>query len=419
MTAKQLQNRLKKSSVFFATFSLWQDGRRMPTNGSVEPFRDFLLRYKVKRFILLDQPVPGSETVLPRYERYGQGRLHPTIIRASWIFYMLIPLLRLVNFNSTQVIFKIRDALSVILWGITDIATYDYFVGLESVNALCGVFLKKLGKVKRVIYYVSDYSPNRYPNRIFNSVYLWLDRQAVQLSDYVWDVSQAMQPARIQAGLDAKFSYKVLHVPNGVFNDQLSRPKGSADKYACCFMGTLGPENGPDVAIKALSIVQKKFPKASLHVIGGSTTAFGWLSKVARKYKVADRVKHYGFVPRSVDMTQIMNKCGIGLAPYRSIAGSARWYGDAGKIRAYCAAGLAVISSPVPPLGQYVKQRGAAIVTDDTPKAFAQSIIDVLSDKKAYQRLRTNAFALAQKNTWNREFYSAFARIQQYENKKN
>lgn len=61
--------------------------------------------------------------------------------------------------------------------------------------------------------------------------------------------------------------------------------------------------------------------------------------------------------------------------------GSARKYGDATKIRAYTAAGLPVITTSVPPLGKDIQKAGAGIVVDDTPEAFAQVIIKVLTTR--------------------------------------
>ena len=50
------------------------------------------------------------------------------------------------------------------------------------------------------------------------------------------------------------------------------------------YMGTLGQENGPDVAIEALALVKQKFPDANLHVIGGIEKETTWLKKLLKKY---------------------------------------------------------------------------------------------------------------------------------------
>jgi len=403
----------KDTSVLFATFSLWTGGKRMPTNGSVEPLRDFLVP-RIRKLVLIDQLVPSSEDVLHKIEVY-EDRKHTYIpYWPSWWFGILKPILYLRNTNGTHISFKIRDFLSIIDWTTRDATVFDYFIGLESINTLAGIFLRKLGKVKTVIYYVSDYSPNRYKNRWFNRIYLMLDRYCARHSDFIWDVSRAIHKARVGAGLIASESAPVIHVANGLFPNQISiAPVEKVIKNSIVFMGTLGPENGPDVVIRALSRIRKVFPDATLHIIGGTKESFSWLEPIMNDYNQSDAVVFHGFVPSAQEMSKIMKRCAVAVAPYRAMKGSPRYYGDAGKIRAYCASGLPIISSKVPPLGKDMSEEGAAILAEDTDTAFADAIIRVLKDKKLYLTMRKNAIRVAKTNTWEHQFTKAFRDMNQ------
>lgn len=414
MKRKNLEYNLSGKSILFATFSRWIDGKRLPTNGSIEPFRNFIVP-RVKKFVLIDQLVPDSESVMPKYEVYEYGSMKfksyppPQMIRAmSRLFHR-------VHSSGTSVLFKIRDFLSVVLWGISDNTVFDYCIGLESINAIAGIMLRSLGKVKQVVYYVSDYSPNRYPNKWFNALYLWLDRYAAMHADFIWDVSKAMQKARIAAGLNFKKSAPVIHVANGLFPDQIISGTSRKRGHALAYMGTVGPENGPDVAIEALAIVRKKYSDAVLHMIGGKSSDFAWLIPMIKKCNMENTVIHHGFVPKAGDMTKIMRTCMVGLAPYRAILGSPRYYGDAGKIRAYCGAGLPIISSPVPPLGLEVAEQGAAIIAKDDPESLAEAIIKLFSDENLYNRLQIKAIQFAKENTWENQFANAFKEMRDHE----
>ena len=285
----------KNSSVLFATFSVWNNNQRLPTNGSVEPLRDFLVP-RVRKLVIIDQLYPGSEDVIPKIEEYtGSMKFIPR--KSSWVVYLLKPILAMSHSNGTQIRFKIRDFLSVIDWSFRDKIHFDYLIGLESVNALAGIFLRKIGRVKKVVYYVSDYSPKRYPQKWFNAVYLWLDRFCAMHADYIWDVSKAMQPARIKAGLNPQKSAPVIHVPNGLYKNQIkANPVSKIDRHSMVYMGTLGPENGPDVAIQALALVRERFPDANLHIIGGTDKDFVWLKKIIQKLHLEKSVYHRGFV---------------------------------------------------------------------------------------------------------------------------
>jgi glycosyltransferase involved in cell wall biosynthesis len=405
------------TTVLFVTFSKWIDGKRLPTNGSLDPLRDFLVP-KINKLVIIDQLHPGSDGVMPVIEVFKNKKLTPKKFKSSWYIYLLEPLLKMFNKNSTQPVFKIRDFLSVIDWSFRDKTKFDYCICLESVNTIAAIILRRIGRVKKVVYYVSDYSPNRYPSKWFNALYLRLDRFSATHADYIWDVSPAMQKARISVGLDPKKSAPVIGVPNGLYPNQIKFfPIEKIKKHSLIYMGTVGAENGPDIAVKALAILKKKFKDADLHIIGGTKEDLVWLRELVKKINLEESVIFHGFVEDGVEMTNIIRSCAVGLAPYRNIPGSIRQYADAGKIRAYCASGIPVVSSRVPPLGLEVERKGAAIVTDDDPKKFASAIEKIFLDQKLYLRLRKNAILFGKNNTWDNTFKNAFSMMKENEEK--
>ncbi len=405
----------KETSVLFVSFSKWSNGRRLPTNGSIEPLRDFLVP-KIKKLVIIDQLHPGSEGVMPKIEEYKNHSKKFKSYRSSWYLHFLKPLLNFFNQSKTQPIFKVRDFLSVIDWSLRDKTKFDYCICLESINTIAAIILRKMGRVKKVVYYVSDYSPNRYKSNLFNKIYLWLDRFSATNADFIWDVSPAMQKARISAGLDSKKSAPVIHVPNGLYPDQIkANPADKIEPYSLVYMGTLTVDNGPDIAIKALGIVLRKFKDAKLHIIGGTKKDIIWLDKIAKKMKISNSVIFYGFIEDGVKMSEILRKCSVGLAPYRDIPGSIRHYADAGKIRAYCASGLAVVSSSVPPLGLEVEKKGGAVITGDNSRSFAKAIDKIFSDPKLFSSLRKNAANYAKDSTWENTFIKAFSKMKEVE----
>ncbi|MEX2007365.1 MAG: glycosyltransferase [Candidatus Levyibacteriota bacterium] len=402
----------KDSSLLFATFSPYYKGKRDPKNGNVEPFISFFPK-RMKRFVLIDQPHTGSDIVEPVIEDYIDGKLKKKYRLINLFykpFYLILKSIRSTE-NDTSILFKIRDIISVVHVGFASKEKFQYFVGLESVNVLAGLILKKMGKVDCVIYYVSDYSPIRYKSRIFNSVYLALDRFCCYHADFIWDVSKAMQKARIEAGLDKLRSAPVIHVPNGLFPEYIKHlPANEIRPFSLVFMGSLGHENGPDLAIEALSAVARKFPKAMLHIIGGGSD-LERLKKFVVKKGLLKYVKFYGMIPKDEDMLATLRQFYIALAPYKNIKGSVRFYGDSLKLRAYMASGLPVVTTEVPPLGRELNEFGSAILVKDSAVGLADAIVDLLSNPSKYKKLRFKAIAYGKNNTWDETFKNAFMQM--------
>lgn len=400
----------KNSKILIATFSPWKNGKRLPINGNVEPMIDFFVP-KTKKTVMIDQVYPGSDFVMPRIEVYEDGK-NKGIKKSSFWMYIFYPFLKMTNTGATHISFKLRDFFSVLDLGYQD--TYDYMIGFEAINALAGIFLRKMGRVQKVIYYVSDYSPNRYAQKWFNDLYLWLDRQAAMHADVIWDVSRAMQPARLSVGLHSEKSAPVLIVPNALYPKQIHQvAEKDVLPFSLVFMGTLGEENGPDLAVKSLPFVLRKFPKTILHIVGGGDDNEIRLKHLAQSLKIEQQVVFHGFIGDREKVSATIRNFSIALAPYVQIPGSARLYGDATKIRAYLAAGLPTITTPVPPLGKDAEEKGAALIVADDPHELAKAVISVFSDKKLYTSLRKNAIAFAKHNTWENEFALAFKKMEQ------
>lgn len=402
----------KYSTIFIATFSPWRNGHRISTNGMIEP----LLYYFLPRFRkvwLLDQPYPGSNRYFPIVEQYTNNKLVRKT-RTKWVTSLLMPWIALVNKPGTHIVFKIRDLLSTLETGIKVQEPFDIFVGMESINAIAGIILRRFGKVKKVCYYCSDYSPTRFKIKIVNNFYLWLDKMAVQNADFVWDVSPAMQLARINAGLDSSKSAPVIHVPNALFKEQISSLAfNKRIPHTAVFVGTLGLENGPDIAIEAFKTVVKEFPKAHLHMFGGGGKGFEgeYLTSLISKYQLEKSVTFHGFVKEINKVSFQIKHFQVALAPYRNIPGSIRLYGDATKIRLYLASGLPIITTSVPPLGREAVEKKAGLIANDNSEEFAKTIIQIFKDSKIRKGLTQAAIKLGKNNTWENTYDNAILKM--------
>jgi glycosyltransferase involved in cell wall biosynthesis len=392
--------------ILIATFSLWNKKGRTPINGMIEPLLSFLLS-KIKTVDLIDGPHPGSSRVKTGFEFYSSGKLQKQ--KFSFLSFLMSPLLIMNNTNSTQILFKIRDFFSVFEIVFRTKRRYDLFIGLESVYTIAGIILKKIGLVRKVAYYVSDYIPNRYSQKWLNNIYIFLDIFCCYHADYIWDVSPAFQKARIKAGLNFEKSAPVILVPNALFDKQISHlPIEKIPPFSIVFAGTFGPENGLQIAIAAMKKIVKKFPTASLNIIGGGQITTDQLRNIAKNNGVGKNIIFHGFIQNTTTLSNLVKKFAIGIAPYISFSDSPRWYGDATKIRLYLGSGLPVVTTQVPPLGKEIANIGAAIVTKDNANDLADAIINVFSNKNLYQKMREKAISYAKTNTWKNSYGNAF-----------
>lgn len=381
----------------------------MPRNGMVEPMLSFFLP-KVKNLLLLDQPHPISDTINPLIEKYQNANSIKKYSLSEFLYFPIYLYCLMERKGLTRISYKLRDFFSVIFIALTQKENYDLFIGLEAINVLAGIILRKMGKVKTVVYYVSDYSPNRFSQfgkKLLNRLYLWFDRFCVLHADFTWDVSPAMKKGRIKAGISAHEMSKVLHVPNGLFPSQIkSLPISKRIPNSLVYLGTLEPDFGVELAIRAFKEVKRKNPKAMLRIIGGGKE-LPIFKRLVRKLKLEKSVIFYGFVEDNNEVARIVRTSYIGLAPYRAFPESLRWYGDAGKIRQYLASGLPVVTTYIPPLGRDIVGRGAGIMTKDTVESFSNGIMRLLSDHALYSKLAEAAVKISKNNTWENVYLKA------------
>lgn len=404
----------KRSKVFIATFAPYEKKQRLSANGMVEPLISFFSP-RVEKLTVLIQPHSGSDRIDPLIEEYKNGKQIREIV-FHWYYYLPIYLFcYLQNTGSTHISFKLRDLYSAFFTLFWKGEPYNFFIGLESINTLAGILLKKIGRVKTVIYYVSDYSPNRFGKTLFNSLYVSLDRFCAYHADYIWDVSPAMKKARMDVGLQPEHSAPVIDVPNGLFPSQITvLPIAKRKPYTIVFMGSLGIENGPDIVIEALPIIMKKFPSVTFHVIGGGNQNLQRLKQLTKKLHLEKQVIFYGYILSNTDMAKIIQKCSLAVAPYKAIPHSVRWYADATKIRQYVGCGLPVITTHVPPLGKKLVKENAGFIVRDTSKDIAKTVDKIFTDKNLYKELAKNAERMSKHNTWENVYSNA---IQQMINK--
>jgi len=275
----------------------------------------------------------------------------------------------------------------------------DVFIGIDPLNAFCGILLKFFGRTKKVIYYVIDYTPKRFTNPILNSLYHSLDRFCSENSDCVWCISQRI--------LEQKKKFKLkkgIVVPVGVYFDKINY-ENEKIKDSIVLLSHLTKDKGVQIAIKAMKDVSMEFPNSKLFIIGKGPYEKE-LRKLAKELKLDKNIEFLGFMDHDEAMKNL-SKFEIALAPYEDDPDSITYYADPTKPKEYLAAGLPLIITRVPWIAEEVEKKSMGKVINYNDAELAGAIKKLLADSSLRRQMGENAKNFMKNFSWERIYEEA------------
>lgn len=389
-------------SVWLFSHSHYHQGERSNFSGPVRYLLSYFLP-KARYLVLHEQPMPSSDNLIPLLEIYKDQNL---ILRKQF-FPALERLWTPRNLDPSRTYFriKIRDVLSSLYFTpiiLKHSPSFDIFIGVECLNAIFGYILKSLKLGKTVIYYLFDFAINRYSSRSVNSVYLWLDKQASYRSDATWNISKAIEEARLRSGYDRGKMKKQITVPYGIDFDyqkltDISLSSGSTVLLA--YAGAMVAANGVMILPQVIKLLKETCPRIKLIVMGGGEYTDAFLKKVD-ELEIKPEVDYKGYLPQETVWNNL-TKCHIGLAPYAPYE-TTKMYGDVIKIKTYLSAGLPVITTSIPPISQDISRSRMGIVTEFNVDSLVKAISKIITDPEVHKSCRDNAIEYMKNQTWPR-----------------
>jgi glycosyltransferase involved in cell wall biosynthesis len=183
-------------------------------------------------------------------------------------------------------------------------------------------------------------------------------------------------------------------VPMGAWLDRVptTNPDGSGRRRVV-FLGHLVERQGVDTLLTALSLAGD---------VGADVIGTGPLEARLRKQAADARidVNFHGYVADHREVERLLSEAAVAVAPYRQSHETFTRYADPGKLKAYVAAGLPVVLTPVPPNAQELAaEAGAELVADD-PAAIADAIGRALESPERWRARREAALAYARRFDW-------------------
>jgi len=262
------------------------------------------------------------------------------------------------------------------------------FVCIDPLNALSGVFLKKIGKIEKLIFYAADYADWRFKQRVMNYFYHLIDKICVKNSDYVWNVSSRIYQLRKKMGLPDEKNIFVPNVPSLEYEKYLFNKK---DKYQLVTLGIIGDQLDLKGIIDAVGELEAKFSKLSLIIIGHGPEEDKYKKYVLEK-KLSHKIHFLGYLNHSEALKEI-SKSGIGLALYNG-NWHFNYYGDSMKCREFFSFGLPVITTNTHSTVEEIIKYKSGLVCPMNKGDYRKAITDILNNYEEYSQ---NSYQLSQK----------------------
>jgi glycosyltransferase involved in cell wall biosynthesis len=295
--------------------------------------------------------------------------------------------------RSPRVLSVARDILCNLWWFGTRERS-DIFVGIDNVNACCGLILRAFGRTGRCIYYVIDYTPRRFENGFLNWLYHAVDRFVALRCDEVWNISERIAQVRRHQGV-AENANRVVGV--GVDFSYIV-PSSTKNIHDLVLMSHLTESKGVQLAIKAIGLVRSRVPDARLLIIGTGPYE-NTLKDLVKECALGDSVQFFGLMNHE-QLFSFLPKCGIALAPYVNDPASITYYADPTKPKEYLACGLPVIITDVPWIAQEIAKRPMGLCIEYDVEQLAQAAVKLMTDQVFYDECATNALAYVKDMAW-------------------
>ena len=382
-----LRNYLSKTNVIIVSHET--------TYGPQHALLDYLRKKKVRSSALISHPLsPMLKYRVSRMAFYEKGKL-VRIIKFPFI-------------ECPETLLFIKDSIATLFFIMMIRKRFDIYIGADSLNAITGLFLRKIGFAKVVIYYSHSYRMVRFVNPVKNVLYHKLDKICIGSVDFVWNLSRTLTTIRDRQGVP---KWKNVWVPIGIDIRKIKTPRrriseDSSNRRKIVFMGLLEPINGVQLLIEALPDVLRAFPDVELIIIGEGTLE-KQLKEMVREASLEKHVKFLGYM-KYTNVIQFLSECGIGLAPYAPIPDSTLWTTDPMKLKVYMACGIPVIVTSIPESASEIVENHAGLVINYDKNELVNAISKMLTDDDFYCKCKENAVKVASTYDWEEIFSSAF-----------
>lgn len=370
------------------------------TTGPSQDLKKFLIDEKIEALLFMGHPL-FYNTLLKGsgYEKYVKGKRE----KEMYAKHVKIPFL----------VSCLKDFLLNIIWGIKYGRGSDLYIGFNNLNSLSGVILRNLQVVKKTVFYVIDYNPKRFKNKLLNYIFHQVDRFCVMHCDEVWNLSPRMEEGRKEYLNLSGGNQKV--VPLGVWLDRIKVPDfEEVEKHTLVFSGHILEKQGIQNVIKAIPEIIEEIKDFKFRILGDGEY-LEVIKKMVRELGIERCVEYVGFIEDPRDMEKMLTKCALGVAIYEKKDADGNvpftYFADPGKLKLYLACGVPVLLTDVSYNAKMLEKKKCAVIIDGKAGDIARSVIYLMKNEDTLKEYRDNAISYSKEFSWDAIFNSNLKRI--------
>jgi len=354
--------------------------RSIAGGGPPQEVRDFFLP-KVKRVYYIEHPFPYAADNKSSMIIYENGDLKKQSFAPPII--------------GPQILFYLFDVFLTFYFLLRARTKFDLCISLDNLNTVTVLPFRKIGLVKKLVFYTIDYNPKRFENKMLNEIYHFLDRVACYYSDAIWVLSKKMDTARVNNRVNIKRMAPSILLPMGANLERIKiQPLNKINRHQIVYAGFLMKKQGVQLAIESLPKVIKKIPNVRFIIIGQGEYE-NKLKHLVKQLRISKYVEFKGFVKNHKDVEKILCKSAVAVAPYEDTSDNYTRYTDPGKPKLYLGCGLPVVITDVPAIARVIQSQKAGLIVDYSKKSLTKALIMLLSDDALYKEYRKNAIKLS------------------------
>lgn len=231
---------------------------RTESSGPATDVRDFLLP-RVKSVVHIEHPFPYNgklgEDTRSALNIYEKGQLIKRFYFPRW--------------RGPEVFFYMKDFLATQYFLIKIGRRFDLCVALDNLNTISVLPWRKLGLIKKLIYYTIDFNPERFAQRWLNSLYHLADKICCYQADAIWNLAERMTEGRKQKGINLKKTAPSILVPMGARLSRIKKlPVDKIHRHTLIYVGGLSKRCGVQLVLKTLPEIKSKISDVKFIIIG-------------------------------------------------------------------------------------------------------------------------------------------------------